>query len=216
MIDDKFWLRLFLSLQFVCLLFACGPKNPDPVQSNETAFEKNPSFESSIAPNGIKVVHIGDMMWTSSNISYEIPGSYCISAQDCERQRRLYLHDAAIKVCGQIGAGWRLPTLEDLKELSDQIGGYYDFMTEVETGDAVAANEFFLTTDTPFQIRYSGFRGSNGGFDRVGEVGMFWTSTIDTANTDRAMAFNLYPRKGKLTIRPISQSIGLSCLCLMQ
>ena len=58
--------------------------------------------------------------WTTDNARLVLPGSYCHddAASQCLRFGRLYTWAAAVQVCSRLGAGWRLPTDDEWRQLA--------------------------------------------------------------------------------------------------
>jgi len=67
--------------------------------------------------------------WTSENLSIDADPSYCHgdARPNCSRYGRLYTWDSAERGCRSLGAGWRLPTDAEWRQLARHYGGVGHF-----------------------------------------------------------------------------------------
>src|SRR5262245_53562612 len=70
--------------------------------------------------------------WTTVNVSIETPTSHCYddAPANCEKYGRLYTWADAQAVCPRLGAGWRLPTNDEWRQLATRYGGLLEESTE--------------------------------------------------------------------------------------
>ena len=121
--------------------------------------------------------------WTTKNLDREIPGSYCYDDKDlnCRTYGRLYTWEAAKRGCDALGAGWRLPTTDDWRQMAAHYGGIRD-----ESADLGKAAFLALSSPGPsgFNALLGGGRSPDGReYARLEAHGLFWTATESGART---------------------------------
>lgn len=123
-------------------------------------------------------------IWTVKNLDIQIPGSYCYndSAKYCQLYGRLYTWEAAQQVCGKLGAGWRLPTNEEWRQLAKQYGGIRD---DAQDGGKGAFKALLKGGMSGFNAVLGGGRTQDGHYARGNAHGFYWTATA----TDSSMAW---------------------------
>jgi uncharacterized protein (TIGR02145 family) len=126
-------------------------------------------------------------LWTTENLNVRADGSSCYddSEQNCLRYGRLYTWESAQRVCRALGAGWRLPTNEEWRQLGSHFGGIRQ-----ESADLGKAAHAALMTggSSGFNAVYGGGRDKNGEYDRLDAHGLYWSST--ESGPDRAWVYN--------------------------
>src|SRR5580765_2696879 len=107
------------------VLHSC--KTTNPVHSNMTSSAKlNDSVLVDADGNRYTMKLLSqDILWMTSNLNLNIPGSYCYDnkKENCERYGRLYTWESARKGCILLGKGWRLPTNDEWGALTALYGG---------------------------------------------------------------------------------------------
>ncbi|HZY79896.1 MAG TPA: FISUMP domain-containing protein [Cyclobacteriaceae bacterium] len=113
--------------------------------------------------------------WTN-NINIDIPGSACYDSTqaNCDRYGRLYNWKISMKVCGELGPGWRLPTGDDWKQLAKHYGGAFGDSDDNGKGAFVALMD---GGSSKFNALLGGGMGINGESWRGDAHGFYWTST---------------------------------------
>ena len=130
--------------------------------------------------------------WTTDNLAVNVAGSYCYgdSDQNCRRLGRLYTWDAAQQGCHVLGAGWRLPTEDEWRQLARHYGGIHDDATDRGKAAYVALQ---IGGGSGFNARLGGGRqAEDGQYARVDAHGFYWTSSA----TDAAQAVFINFGKG--------------------
>ena len=120
--------------------------------------------------------------WMTVNLNVAVPRSYCYrdTASECRRSGRLYTWDAAAAACRLLGAGWRLPTEDEWRQMARAYGGV--------RGDAVdegraAYRALVKGGASGFNAVFGGDREPDGSFARGDAHGFYWTATeVDTAH----------------------------------
>lgn len=125
--------------------------------------------------------------WTTGNLSFVTPSSYCYgdAEANCGRYGRLYTWKAAQHACQALGAGWRLPTDEDWRQLAKPFGGMHD---DAADGGHSAFNALLTGGSTGFNAVLGGGRSEAGEYGRLDAHGFYWTATEGVAGT--AMYYN--------------------------
>ncbi len=126
--------------------------------------------------------------WTTENLNATTTGSYCYdnSEQNCRRYGRLYTWESAQQACSALGAGWRLPTNEEWRELAKHYGGIRQ-----ESADLGKAAYTALMTggSSGFNAVYGGgLTDKSGEYQRLEAHGFYWSAT--ESGPDRAWFYN--------------------------
>jgi len=129
--------------------------------------------------NVYNVVSIGSQKWTATNMKANVTGSYVYdnNSNDIDIYGRLYNWDGAKTACPN---GWRLPTENDFKTLSQFLGG-----EQVAGGKMKNAGTTYWQTPNTGGTNSSGYNAMPAGYrnytDGVyfgkGQYTYFWTST---------------------------------------
>src|SRR5690242_18306179 len=66
--------------------------------------------------------------WTVENLNLRVLDSFCYddAEANCVRYGRLYTWTSARQGCRSLGAGWRLPTDDDWRQLARHYGGVFE------------------------------------------------------------------------------------------
>jgi uncharacterized protein (TIGR02145 family) len=131
-------------------------------------------------------VKIGEQVWMSENLNYELPNSYCHddNPKNCEKYGRLYKWNEACNVCPE---GWELPdssdwrTLEKYVEWNTPLVGYNDYgdygnlLLQLQTEDGWTSGN----NATGFSALLAGGLEvfSNGSFYVKGSSTQWWSSS---------------------------------------
>ena len=125
--------------------------------------------------------------WTLANLNVEIPGSYCYDddSSKCERYGRLYTWAAAREACGLLGAPWRLPSMEEWRNLARFYGGLYGD----GSGDGKGVyREFLVGGRSGLEMRLGGGR-QEGGYARMEAHGFYWSTSEESPTSVRLLNF---------------------------
>jgi uncharacterized protein (TIGR02145 family) len=133
--------------------------------------------------------------WMTTNLSADAPGSACYenNPANCSRFGRLYAWPDAMRVCNQLGDGWRLPSNSDWERLAAQYGGV-DGVSADSGRSAYAA--LVSGGRSGFNALLGGGRDVKGDFARLDAHGFYWTST----ESDSATAWFYNFGKGGLAL----------------
>lgn len=130
--------------------------------------------------NSYTVVKLKDgKYWLGTNLKYKVDGSLCYSNNKrlCEEFGRLYTQAAASKACLQLGASWKLPSVEDWKGLARAYGGYYNGHSFGRSDGKRAYRELAKADKYGFWARLGGRRVPQKLFRDLRKIGYYWTST---------------------------------------
>jgi len=151
---------------------------------------KKGSFTDSRHGKSYKTLKFDNQTWMAENLDYNANGSKCFnnSESNCQKYGRLYNWKIALSACPQ---GWHLPSNKEWQILVDFTGG-----------DATAGNILKATSgwkDDSNGVDAVGFTALPGGagnpdgsFLKVGDVGVWWSSSEDSSNY--AYGWDIYYR----------------------
>jgi uncharacterized protein (TIGR02145 family) len=120
--------------------------------------------------------------WTIQNLTVPSAPSYCYAdlEQNCRRYGRLYTWESARRACQSLGAGWRLPTDDDWRQLAKQYGGMHD---DAPDGGKEAYQALLTGGRSGFDALLGGGRSPNGEYARQEAHGFYWTATASDSAT---------------------------------
>ena len=146
-----------------------------------------------------KTVKIGNQTWIAENLAFKpASGNYWAYNNDNSNVAKYgYLYDqkTAKKVCP---AGWHLPSYIEWTTLTDYCGGT-DVGGSKMKSTSGWGDDNNATNQSAFSALPGGYRGNNE-FDRIGTVGLWWTSTENDCG------------KEELLITSFSHDIDSGCL----
>ncbi|MCB0642493.1 MAG: hypothetical protein KDC44_12675 [Phaeodactylibacter sp.] len=203
-------MRFLLAAFSLLVLFACQ-SSPDSTQQTAASTPQLPVVQSlQVGGQQLETFDLNGTTWLAENLVLETPDSWCFGneAANCAQDGRLYRHQAALQACQQLGEGWVLPSESDYKLLAENLGGYYNWLDDQTVKDPVLANKQLHALG----FTLSGFRGSGGGFENRGQAGFYWTAT--TSEETQVWMVQLGVSGSKLTFRPASKGMGMSCRCV--
>ena len=133
--------------------------------TNHIFAQDNDTFKDERDGKIYKIVKIGEQIWFAENLNYESKNSWCYDNKSdyCSKYGRLYTWDNAKDACPK---GWHVPNLKEWQQLISYLGG-----------DFVAGGLLLSGGDSKFNAICGGLRGTGGKFDKIHELGVFWTST---------------------------------------
>jgi uncharacterized protein (TIGR02145 family) len=135
--------------------------------------------------------------WTMTNLNLPVPGSYCYADEPshCARYGRLYTWTAAVHGCRSLGAGWRLPSVDDWKAL---LHGYGGVQASGGSDGRAAFEQLLAAGRSGLQMRLGGGRDAQG-YARLEAHGFYWTASEDSPGT--ALFLNLAQGKRALFLQ---------------
>jgi uncharacterized protein (TIGR02145 family) len=114
--------------------------------------------------------------WTTQNLNVETTQSYCYedSEQNCHRYGRLYTWESARRACQSLGAGWRLPTDDEWREMAKHYGG---IGSDAKDNGKAAYAALLTGGNAGFNAVLGGNRTVDGRYARVQAHGFYWTAS---------------------------------------
>lgn len=114
--------------------------------------------------------------WTTQNLNVTTAPSYCYENADgnCRQYGRLYTWKAAQRACQALGAGWRLPTDGEWRQLAKRYGGIR------EDSDDTGKTAFLALQaggNSGFNALLGGGRSVDGQYARLEAHGFYWTAS---------------------------------------
>jgi uncharacterized protein (TIGR02145 family) len=125
--------------------------------------------------------------WMITNLSVEMPGSYCYGddASKCARYGRLYTWTAARQACSSLGGTWRLPSMEDWRELARAYGGLFG---DGADHGKTAFREMQVGGRSGLDMVLGGGRDEHG-FARLEAHGFYWSTSEESPTSARLLNF---------------------------
>jgi uncharacterized protein (TIGR02145 family) len=132
-------------------------------------------------------VTIGTQTWMAQNLNYETDSSWCYNndTAKCAVYGRLYQWEAAMTACP---AGWRLPDTADWNTLVSVVGGSLTAGIKLKATRGwyrSSDNTIYATDDYGFSALPGGLYYYYEGYEKVGDVGVWWTS-VENTQTERS------------------------------
>lgn len=128
-------------------------------------------------------------LWTTDNLQIDIPGAYCYenAPENCRQYGRLYTWKAAQAVCPLLGEGWKLPSIDEWRQMMKWYGGVRG---DSKDSGKTAFRALITGGASGFNIVFGGCRGAfDSSYTRQGAHGFYWTATETDA--DNAWMLNL-------------------------
>ena len=146
--------------------------------------------------------------WTTENLRLALPGSFCHgdAASVCLRFGRLYTWASAAQACAGLGAGWRLPTDDEWRQLATGYGGLLG-----DSEGRAASTDLLAGRSSGFNAVLGGNREAGGGYARLDEHGFYWTAT--ESDNGHAWFYN-FGRAGLNRHRGGDKLMAVSVRCL--
>ena len=140
------------------------------------------------APAGATRTMADGHTWTARNVAVTVDGSHCYGDDKsfCDMYRRLYTWAAAPMACQALGAGWRLPSVDEWMGLAQAYGGGKG--DDGRLGSA-AYDALLAGGRSGFDAVLGGGRDEAGGYARADAHGFYWTATQHDAATAIFMNF---------------------------
>jgi len=114
--------------------------------------------------------------WTTQNLDVNAMPFYCYEDAElnCRRYGRLYTWESAPRACRSLGAGWRLPTDDEWRQLAKDYGG----VSEDSDDKGKAAYKALLAGGSSgFNAMLGGGRTDDGQYARGEAHGFYWTAS---------------------------------------
>ena len=142
------------------------------------------------------------LRWTTENLNYEIMDSWCYENDpgNCEEFGRLYTWEAAKKACAALGNDWRLPTIEEITQLENSLGG-----------KEAAYNALVYGVNIDFKALSGGFR-SNSKYGLLGMLSGYWCATEEDAES--AWIYNFAGIQRTVNHAKYPKTTAFSCRCV--
>ena len=134
--------------------------------------------------------------WTLVNANAQMSESWCYgdAPSNCERYGRLYTWAAARKYCASLGDAWRLPGMNDWRDLARIHGGLFD---DGPGNGKIAFVELLAGGKSGLELLLGGGRNApEATYARLEAHGFYWSSTEDSPTTVRYLNFG----KGSRTV----------------
>ena len=115
-------------------------------------------------------------LWMTTNLKLNISESYCYENMtvNCGQYGRLYTFKSAQKGCTLLGEGWRLPTIDEWRQLAKFYGGIPEDSSESRKNTYKA---LLFGGGAAFNALLGGGREADGKFARLNAHGFYWTAT---------------------------------------
>jgi uncharacterized protein (TIGR02145 family) len=112
--------------------------------------------------------------WTTNNLNVDTSPSYCYDNADlnCRRYGRLYTWESAQRGCQSLGAGWRLPTDGEWRQMAAHYGGLLG-----DPNDKATYTALTIGGSSGFNALFGGNRMPDGKYDRLEAHGIYWTAS---------------------------------------
>ena len=132
-----------------------------------------------------QTIEIGNKTWMAQNLNFYSRGSWCFRGEDakCKQYGRLYSWNSLMngqsreKSQGLCRSGWHVPSNDE-----------WDLLLQVYK----KSKDLFIGGTSGFNILMAGCRFSNGKFDFENKAATFWSSSVDSSNTQYAYSYYGY------------------------
>jgi uncharacterized protein (TIGR02145 family) len=192
---------------------------PETISFRRAASSTMPVVED---PEGNRypTVQLVGKRWLAQNLNYYVTGSACFDADpdNCRKYGKLYNWESAQTACAALGVGWRVPTVDEWKELALFYGGYaYGYPEAYErkignpekTGHALGKGG-----DSGFEVpRIGGWGGGSGNWHNFDDLSEYWSNS--EKNQGYAWAIKFYNHSNYfVSFNDGSKDYLHSCRCI--
>lgn len=151
-------------------------------------------------------------LWTARNLDVAEDPSFCYQnvARHCSENGRLYEWEAAGRACRELGAGWRLPSEEEWRQMAKHYGGV---RTDSADEGQAAYRQLLVEQQPGFHASLGGNRSEDGAYARLGDHGFYWTSS--ESDPGHAWFYNFSRNRASLSRNSEGEKqLGLSVRCV--
>jgi len=157
-----------------------------------------------------------DKKWMAQNLNYKMEETWCFGNEEdnCNKYGRLYTWNAANTACPN---GWRLPTDEEWWSMASYYGKAYNSYSGQEKMEGkddgeVAYKVLIEGGETGFAALLGGSHSSDEGFDYLGDLGSYWSSS--ESSSTNVWGYYFYIHTKGLARDNYYKTLGFSCRCL--
>lgn len=217
------------------------PSSPTPSPSicpTQNYFNSSITYGSMTDQQGntYKTVTIGGKVWMAENLRANIyrngdlipnvsnftswagltTGAYCWYEDDSINNHcsygRMYNGYAIADARQLCPTGWHMPTNTEWIQLADSLGGLNVAGLKLKTaiGWSGGGNG---TNSSGFSALPTGFRRPDGGFEKIGVQGYWWTRTVDLA-TNGFIGRHMYTFADDVNVSQLFKGYGMSVRCV--
>ena len=163
------------------MTFSCKTSNPIHSPGINSTHSDSLVADSDGNRYSVKVLLDGKL-WITANLDVNIPNSYCYEnvKKNCEQYGRLYAWESAKEGCKLLGAGWRLPTSDEWRQLAMLYGGVAQDSNVIRKE---AYKRLLYGGDSGFNALLGGGRNPDGQYSRLDAHGFYWTATEGDSST---------------------------------
>ncbi len=205
---------------------------------NEVSFHTNPVIAIDYDGNIYHAVKIGNQEWLKENLRVthyrngdEIPNISSIlvwrtiltgwsyydnNANNDPAYGKLYKFNTITDQRNICPEGWHIPSVEEWNGLLEYLGGADSAGGKMkEKGLEHWQDENVgATNESGFTALPGGFRDSDGNFNKLGIIGVWWSSDQSTINPENASYIFIYNSLALAKIEEIPMNYGLSVRCI--
>jgi len=166
----------------VIIIYSCNTANPAHT-NKASAVQSNDSILLDSDGNRYPLKSVSNkILWMTSNLDLDIPGSYCYEdkKENCQLYGRLYSWESARNGCMLLGRGWRLPASDEWKQLIVVYSGLAKDSSEIRKE---AYKALMYPGDSKFNAVLGGGRDPEGQYSRLEAHGFYWTATENDSAT---------------------------------
>jgi len=146
-----------------------------------------------------KTVKIGSQIWLAENLRLNDGGAGIYTGQSAPyANEHFYTWEAAVRVAGTVGNGWRLPSKNESDALVTYAGGSNNAGKKLKSKDGWDTHESITNTDEyRFTAIPTGRREETGAFTYKGQYATFWTATEYDPDEYPDLAYLMYMQYDK-------------------
>jgi uncharacterized protein (TIGR02145 family) len=162
-----------------------------------------------------KTINIGKQTWMAENLNYNANSSKCYNnnTSNCDKYGRIYNWNTATKACP---SGWHLPSDAEWTQLTDFVGGSETAGTKLKAKSGWFQDDSGSGTDKyGFSALPGGYCNSDGNFDKIDDIGYWWSSSSTEDNASTAYLRDICCLSTDVYRGSISKAFFISVRCLL-